>query len=164
MSGFTINRVVLIGRLTRDPEVRQLASGSSVCGLRIACNAARRDADGGYEDKPNFFDVSVFGAMVENVSRYTYKGSRVAIDGRLEWREWETADQQKRQAVSVIADKVLFLDGPGQRSESGRSQGGEASDPFGGEQGGESPDPFGGEEDAELVGVGAGTEDNDLVF
>jgi single-strand DNA-binding protein len=152
MSGFTINRVILVGRLTRDPELRQLASGSSVCGLRIACNAARRDAEGEYQAKSNFFDVSVFGAAVENVSRYTYKGSRVAIDGRLEWREWETTDQQKRQAVSVIADTVLFLDGPGQHSESGRRQGGESSD------------PFDGEEDAELVGVGAGAEDNDLVF
>jgi single-strand DNA-binding protein len=165
MSTFTINRVVLIGRLTRDPELRQLASGSSVCTLRIACNSTRRDAEGEYQDKPNFFDVSVFGVAAENVSRYISKGSRIAIDGRLEWREWETADQQKRQAVSVVADTVLFLDGPGQQSQSGRPQGGESSDPFGGEQGGESSDPFGGQEDSELVGVGAGApEDNDLIF
>jgi single-strand DNA-binding protein len=164
MSGFTINRVVLIGRLTRDPELRSLPSGSSLCNFRIACNATRRDAEGEYQDKPNFFDVSVFGVAAENVSRYTSKGSRVAIDGRLEWHEWETADQQKRQAVNVIADNVLFLDGSGEHSQSGRPQGGESSDPFGGEQGGETSDPFGGEEDLELVSVGAGAEDNDLVF
>jgi single-strand DNA-binding protein len=163
-STFTINRVVLVGRLTSDSELHSLPSGTSVCNIRIACNSARRDAEGEYHDKPNFFDVSVFGPAAENVSRYTSKGSRVAIDGRLDWREWETSDLQKRQAVSIIADTVLFLDGPGKRSESDQPRGGESSDPFGGEQGGESRDPFGGEEDPELVGVGAGVEDDDLIF
>jgi single-strand DNA-binding protein len=115
MSYFTINRVVLVGRLTRDPDLRALPSGTSVCDLRIACNSSRRDADGAYVERPNFFDVSVFGAPAESVSNYTRKGSRVAIDGRLEWREWETADQQRRQAVSVVADTVQFLDSPGDR-------------------------------------------------
>jgi single-strand DNA-binding protein len=117
MSSFSINRVTLVGRLTRDPEMRPLASGSSVCGLRIACNSVRRDADGEFQEKPNYFDVNVFGPAAENVNRYTCKGSRVAIDGRLEWREWETAEEQKRQAVSVVADTVLFLDSPGGRDE-----------------------------------------------
>jgi single-strand DNA-binding protein len=161
MSSFTINRVVLIGRLTKDPELRTLASGLGVCNLRIACNSTRRDNDGEYRDKPNYFDVSVFGAAAENVSRYTQKGSRVAIDGRLEWREWETSDQQKRQAVSVVADKVLFLDGPGERADGGRGDG-EPSNDFGSdlESAGESYDDAPGE----LVGVGAGAEDDDLVF
>jgi single-strand DNA-binding protein len=80
------------------------------------------------------FDVSVYGAPGESVCNYMRKGSRVGIDGRLEWREWETADQQKRQAVSVVADTVQFLDGPGDRPGAG-----------------------GGEDHAhELVGVGAG--------
>jgi single-strand DNA-binding protein len=113
MAYFSINRVVLVGRLTRDPELRALPSGTSVCGLRIACNSSKREADGAYVEKPNFFDVSVYGAAAESVSQYTRKGSRVAIDGRLEWREWETAEQQKRQAVSVVADTVQFLDSPG---------------------------------------------------
>jgi single-strand DNA-binding protein len=117
MSSFSINRVTLVGRLTRDPEMRPLASGSSVCGLRIACNSVRRDADGEFQEKPNYFDVDVFGPPAENVNRYTCKGSRVAIDGRLQWREWETAEEQKRQAVSVVADTVLFLDSPGGRDE-----------------------------------------------
>jgi single-strand DNA-binding protein len=161
MSSFTINRVVLIGRLTKDPELRALPAGLSVCNLRIACNSQRRDNDGEYRDKPNYFDVSVFGAAAENVSRYTHKGSRVAIDGRLEWREWETTDQQKRQAVSVVADTVLFLDGPGERTDGGRGDGGPSND-FGSEleSAGKSHD---GSPD-ELVGVGAGVEDDDLVF
>ena len=126
MSNFTINCVVLIGRLTKDPELRTLPSSLEVCHLRIACNSTRRDNDGEYREKPNYFDVSVFGASASSVKRYTSKGSRVAIDGRLEWREWETSKQQKRQAVSVVADTVLFLDGPDERV------GGEPNDGSGG--------------------------------
>ncbi|HEX7610075.1 MAG TPA: single-stranded DNA-binding protein [Solirubrobacteraceae bacterium] len=146
MAYFSINRVVLVGRLTRDPELRALASGSSVCGLRIACNSSRREGDGGYVEKPNFFDVSVYGAAADSVGRYTRKGSRVAIDGRLEWREWETAEQQKRQAVSVVADTVQFLDSPAAQGEHG---------PAGG-PGGEGDGELG---DGELVGAGSGGED-----
>ena len=112
MSYFSINRVVLVGRLTREPELRALASGTSVCSLRIAVNSMRKDANGEPVEKPNYFDVSVFGAAAESVSNYVRRGRRVGIDGRLEWREWETADQQKRQSVSIIADTVQFLDGP----------------------------------------------------
>ena len=114
---FDINRVVIVGRLTRDPELRALPSGSSVCSLRVACNAYRKDADGEPVERPNYFDVSVYGAPAETVSRYMHRGSRVGVDGRLEWREWETAEQQHRQAVSIVADSVEFLDGPGDERE-----------------------------------------------
>jgi single-strand DNA-binding protein len=107
---FSLNRVVIVGRLTRDPELRALPSGGSVCGLRIACNSRRRDGDGEWVDRPNFFDVSVFGAAAQVVADFTHRGSRVGVDGRLEWREWETPDQQRRQAVSIVADTVQFLD------------------------------------------------------
>jgi single-strand DNA-binding protein len=158
MSGFTINRVVLIGRLTKDPELRTLPSGSSVCSLRVACNASRKDGEGGYHEKPNYFDVSAFGGAAESVSRYTRKGSRVAIDGRLEWREWETSDQQKRQTVNVVADTVMFLDGSGERSGTDRPRDDEPSGGFGG--GAEENEGSAGE----LVGVGVGAEDDDLIF
>jgi single-strand DNA-binding protein len=110
MPHHSINRVVLVGRLTRDPELRATPSGTNVCSLRIACNAYRREADGSYAERPNFFDVSVFGGAAENVDRYTQRGSRVAVDGRLDWREWETADGQRRQAVGIVADHVEFLE------------------------------------------------------
>jgi single-strand DNA-binding protein len=113
MSSFTINRVVLVGRLTKSPELRTLPSGTRVCGLRIACNSVRRDAEGDFQDKANYFDVDVFGGQAESVKRYMDKGSRVGIDGRLEWREWEGPEKQKRQMVSVVADMVMFLDSPG---------------------------------------------------
>jgi single-strand DNA-binding protein len=148
MAYFSINRVVLVGRLTRDPELRALPSGTSVCSLRIACNSSRKDADGEFVERPNFFDVSVYGARGENVNQYMRRGSRVAIDGRLEWREWETAEQERRQAISVVADAVQFLDSPGERAQS------EVSDE-------ESAD---GVDGRELVGVGVGGEEDDLVF
>jgi single-strand DNA-binding protein len=116
MSSFQINRVVLVGRLTREAELRALPSGASVCSLRLACNSSRREPDGSYSERPNFFDVSVYGPAAENVARYTDRGHRVGIDGRLEWREWES-DGHKRQAVSIVADTVQFLEGPGERAE-----------------------------------------------
>jgi single-strand DNA-binding protein len=154
MSYFSINRVILIGRLTRDPELRALPSGASVCALRIACNSARRDAEGAYTERPNYFDVSVYGAHAESVSRYTERGSRVAIDGRLEWREWETAQQERRQAVSIVADTVQFLDNRGERSQLGGSSDALDGDDDGGEGAGT-------EQERELVGVGVGADDDD---
>jgi single-strand DNA-binding protein len=111
MAGTNINRVVMTGNLTRDPELRSTPGGSSVCKLRIACNTRRKNGQTGeWEEKPNFFDVTVWGAQGENCSRYLAKGRPVAIDGRLEWREWEQ-EGQKRQAVDIIADSVQFLGG-----------------------------------------------------
>jgi single-strand DNA-binding protein len=105
-----INRVVMTGNLTSDPELRSLPSGMSVCKLRIACNTRRKNnATGEWEDKPNYFDVTVWGAQGENCARFLSKGRPVALDGRLEWREWESQEGQKRQAVDIIADSVQFL-------------------------------------------------------
>jgi single-strand DNA-binding protein len=112
---YSINRVVLIARLTRDPELRALPSGVSVCHIRVACNSRHRDTDGELQERPNYFDVSAFASLGETVAQYMRKGSRVAIDGRLEWREWESADEKRRQAVSIVADSVQFLDSPGAR-------------------------------------------------
>src|SRR3954454_1689902 len=105
-----INRVVLVGNLTRDPEMKHLPSGTALCSLRIAVNTRRKDESGQWADKPNYFDVSVWGAQGENCAQYLAKGRPVAIDGRLEWREWEASDGAgKRQAVEIIADNVQFL-------------------------------------------------------
>ena len=87
-----INRVVLTGNLTRDPELKHLPSGTSLCSLRIAVNTRRKDESGQWTDKPNYFDISVWGAQGENCAQYLAKGRPVAIDGRLEWREWEATD------------------------------------------------------------------------
>lgn len=103
-----INRVVITGNLTADPELRSTPSGTPVCSLRIACNTRRKE-EGEWVDKPNYFNVTVWGGQGENAARYLSKGRPVAIDGRLEWREWETQEGDKRQAVDIIADSVQFL-------------------------------------------------------
>jgi single-strand DNA-binding protein len=105
-----INRVVLTGNLTADPELRSLPSGTSVCELRVACNSRRKDqSTGEWVDKPNYFNVKVWGAQGENAARYLSKGRPVALDGRLDWREWEAQDGTKRQTIDIIADSVQFL-------------------------------------------------------
>jgi single-strand DNA-binding protein len=109
MAATNINRVVLTGNLTRDPELRNLPSGMAVCSLRIACNTRRKDGSGNWVDKPNYFDVTVWGAQGENCAQYLSKGRPVAVDGRLEWREWEDQNGNKRQSVDIIADSVQFL-------------------------------------------------------
>jgi single-strand DNA-binding protein len=109
MAATNINRVVMTGNLTRDPELRSTPGGTSVCSLRIACNTRRKDGSGQWVDKPNYFDVTVWGAQGENCAQFLSKGRPVAIDGRLEWREWQDKDGNKRQSVDIIADSVQFL-------------------------------------------------------
>jgi single-strand DNA-binding protein len=113
MATSNINRVIITGNLTADPDLRSLPSGTSICKLRVAVNTRRKDnSTGEWVDKPNYFDVTVWGAQGENCARYLSKGRPVAIDGRLEWREWETQDGQKRQGIDIIADTVQFLSSP----------------------------------------------------
>ena len=110
MANTNVNRVVLTGKLTQDPELRYTQDGTVVCRLRVASNARRKDgASGQWVDKPNYFDVTVFGAQVENTARYLSTGRPVAIDGRLDWREWNAQDGTTHQAVQIIADTVQFL-------------------------------------------------------
>jgi single-strand DNA-binding protein len=108
-----LNRVTIIGRLTRDPELRHSRSGDAIASLRIAVNGRARDEGGQWVDKPNFFDVSVFGRQAETVANYMAKGRRIGIDGRLQWREWEAQDGTKRQSVDVVANDIFFLDNRG---------------------------------------------------
>lgn len=146
MSYASVNRVVLVGRLTRDPELHELPSGQSVCDLRIVCNGIRRDGDGEYRERPNYFDVAAFAGLGENVARYMHRGSLLAVDGRLEWREWENSEQQRRQAVRIVADNIQFLE---RRPADGQS----AAD---GELGEGAEAGVEGDGEPELVGAGAG--------
>jgi single-strand DNA-binding protein len=114
-----INRVTLVGRLTRDPELRHLPSGSPVLQLGLAVNGRQKDDAGNWTDKPNFFDVKVFGNQAEMLSQHLAKGRRVGIDGRLDWSSWEAQDGSKRSKVEVVAFQVQFLDS---RSDGEQSQ------------------------------------------
>jgi single-strand DNA-binding protein len=108
-----INRVTLVGRLTRDPELRHLPSGSPVLEMGLAVNGRQKDDTGNWVDKPNFFDVKIYGNQAEMLAQHLAKGRRIGVDGRLDWRSWET-DGQKRSKVDVVAFQIQFLDSRGE--------------------------------------------------
>ena len=121
MAASNINVVVITGNLTRDPELRSTPGGTSVCKLRVAVNSRRKEGQTGeWVDKPNYFDVTVWGAQGENCAQYLSKGRPVAVEGRLDWREWEDKEGGKRQNVEIIANSVQFL---GSRDGGGNGNG-----------------------------------------
>ena len=107
-----INRVVLTGNLTRDPELRSLPSGTSVGDLRIANNERYKDSNGEWTDRANYFSITVWGAQAENCARFLAKGRKIAVDGTLRYEEWENDQGAKRSAVKIVARSVEFLDAP----------------------------------------------------
>lgn len=120
MAASNINVVVITGNLTKDPDLRHTGGGTAVCELRVAVNSRRKEGND-WVDKPNYFDVVVWGAQGENCATYLSKGRPVAVEGRLDWREWEAKDGSgKRQAVQIIANSVQFL---GSRDSSGGGNG-----------------------------------------
>ena len=105
----SINKVVISGNLTRDPELRSTSSGVSVLGFGVAVNDRRRNQQTGeWEDYPNFIDCTMFGARADSVSRFLSKGSKVAIEGKLRWSQWER-DGQRRSKIEVIVDEIEFM-------------------------------------------------------
>ena len=105
----SINRVAISGNLTRDPELRATASGLPVLALAVAVNDRRKNqSTGEWEDYPNFIDCTMFGVRAESVSNFLSKGSKVAIEGKLRWSQWER-DGQKRSKIEVIVDEIEFL-------------------------------------------------------
>ncbi len=105
----SINRVVITGNLTRDAELRQTAGGTAVLGLGVAVNDRRRNPQTGeWEDVPNFIDCQLFGARAEGLARYLVKGTKVAIEGKLRFSQWER-DGQKRTKLEVIVDEIEFM-------------------------------------------------------
>jgi single-strand DNA-binding protein len=113
MAATNINRVIITGNLTRDPELRSTGGGLSVASLRIATNTRRKDsASGEWVDQPNYFSVTVFGRQGETAAQYLSKGRGVAIDGRLSWREYQDKEGNKRESVEIIAENVQFLSSP----------------------------------------------------
>ncbi len=114
-----LNRVTLVGRLTRDPELRHSGGGDAICSIRLAVSSRSRDETGNWGDRSNYFDVTVFGRQAETASTYLAKGRRIGVDGRLSWREWQAQDGTKRQSVEVIANDIFFLDSRGEGGEGG---------------------------------------------
>jgi len=105
----SINRVVLTGNLTRDPEIRRTQSGMAIMSFGIAVNDRRRNSQTGeWEDYANFIDCTMFGTRAESVANYISKGSRVGLEGKLRWSQWER-EGQKRSKLEVIVDEIEFL-------------------------------------------------------
>lgn len=105
----SINRVVITGNLTRDPEVRAAQSGACVMALSVAVNDRRRNSETGeWEDAPNFVDVTMFGNRAQALSTHLSKGDKVAVEGKLRWQQWER-DDEKRSKLDVVAEELEFL-------------------------------------------------------
>jgi single-strand DNA-binding protein len=152
LAASNINVVVITGNLTRDPELRSTGGGTPVCDLRVAVNSRRKDGSGQWVDKPNYFDVTVWGAQGENCANYLSKGRPVAVEGRLDWSEWEAKDGSgKRQAVRIVANSVQFL---GSRDGSG---GGDGNSSF-------SPSSDVPADSSDFAGATAGSGDDDIPF
>ncbi|CAN5680691.1 hypothetical protein BH23PAT2_BH23PAT2_09120 [soil metagenome] len=127
----SVNQVIMMGNLTRDPELRQTPTGRSVVNFSLALNSAYKDAGGEWQEKTDFIDVVAWTGLAERVAQYLSKGRRCLVQGRLQSRNWEQ-DGQKRTKVEVIANDVTFLDG-------GNRDGGSTNNDDGGGESDQSP-------------------------
>lgn len=112
-----VNKVILVGNLGKDPEVRYIQSGNAVCNLRLAVTERRKDGDN-WKDHTEWMDVVVWGKTAENVGQYCSKGKQLYVEGRIQTREYDDKDGNKRKATEVVASQVLFL---GRNPEKGAS-------------------------------------------
>ncbi|MCW1908013.1 MAG: single-stranded DNA-binding protein [Candidatus Saccharibacteria bacterium] len=108
----SFNQVILMGNLTRDPELRQIPSGQSVCSFSLALNRSYKGSDGQWQEATDFVDVVAWGPLGERIAQYVTKGRPVLVNGRLQSRSWEQ-DGQKRSKLEVVAQDVTFLGGRG---------------------------------------------------
>jgi len=108
----SFNQVVLMGNLTRDPELRTTPNGHSVCSFSLALNRSYKNASGDWQEATDYIDIVAWGTLGERVAQYLTKGRAALVSGRLQSRSWEQ-DGQKRSKVEVVAQDVTFLGGPG---------------------------------------------------
>jgi single-strand DNA-binding protein len=122
----SINCVCISGNLTRDPEMRSTGGGTAIMKMRMAVNDRRKNPQTGeWEDAPNYVDVTVFGQRAESLSRFLSKGSKIIVDGKLRWSEWDDKNTgEKRSKLEVVADDIDFASG---RGEGGGSYAGPSS-------------------------------------
>lgn len=137
------NRVILMGNLTRDVELRNLQSGNAVADMGLAVNERFKNRQGEWEDKTNFVDCTLWGRTAEVASEYLSKGSPVHIEGRLSYEQWES-DGQKRSKLKVTVDKLTLIGGKKDNYDS-------------------SPAPQSGRREADAVAAGA-VDDDDVPF
>ena len=117
----SINKVVITGNLTREPELKRTASGVAILNLGVAVNDRRKDPKSGeWSDYANFIDCVMFGTRAESISNYLHKGIKVAIDGKLRWSQWEK-EGQKRSKVEVTVDDIEILTPKGEQPHNGQA-------------------------------------------
>lgn len=143
----SFNQVILMGNLTRDPELRQTPNGQNVCSFSLALNRSYKAADGNWQEATDYIDVVAWGPLGERVAQYLSKGRPCLVNGRLQSRQWES-DGQKRTKVEVNAQDVTFLGGAGEGGGSnGGSQGGSSN-------GGGKPAPSKKQDDVVIEDIG----------
>lgn len=122
----TVNKVILVGRLGRDPEMRTTNSGLAIANIRLATTERRKDQDGNWGEHTEWHTVVAFGKTAESASRFLTKGRQVYVEGRLRTRKWQDKDGRDRYSTEVTCDTLQFLgsksDGDGQSQSSGQSQ------------------------------------------
>ena len=135
----TVNKVILIGNLGQDPELRNTKSGTAVINLRIATNERRRNAEGQWDNHTEWHSVVAFGKTAENINRFMKKGRQLYIEGRLQTRKWQDKEGNERYSTEVVADNVRFLSnrgGDGDEGSGGSYGSGKSSGSGGGSYGG----------------------------
>ncbi|KJJ83736.1 Single-strand DNA-binding [Candidatus Omnitrophus magneticus] len=120
----SLNKVIIMGNLTRDPEIRYVPSGTAVTSFTVAVNRVYKDKSGEKKEDPSFIRVVVWGKMAEVCGEYLTKGRMVLVEGRLQSRSWETADKQKRSIIEVVAENVQFMGSKDRKDDSQGSTGG----------------------------------------
>lgn len=105
-----LNRAMIIGNVTRDPELRTTTTGQNVCSFGIATNQQWTDAQGAKQQRAEYHNIVAWGKLAEICGQYLGKGRKVYVEGRLQTREWETPDAQKRQRTEIVADNMIILD------------------------------------------------------
>ena len=153
----SLNRVILLGRLGRDPEVRYAQSGTTVATLNMATDERRPDGNGGWKNETEWHRVVLFGKQADLAKQYLTKGREVLIEGSLRTRQWQDKEGQKRFTTEVVAQNMRFVGG---RGGAGGGQGGAPGSGFEG-RGDEQPAPVGGDDIAEF---GGGGDDSDIPF
>lgn len=135
-----LNRVLLIGRLTRDPGLRYTPSGTPVSDLGLAVNRNYTAQDGTRKEETCFLDIVVWGRQAENCHKFLSKGRQIFVEGRLKMDTWENKEGQRRSKIQVVADTIQFLDGPSSKSSGDSDSGGYSGGPSsGGEEDDEIP-------------------------
>jgi single-strand DNA-binding protein len=151
----SLNRVILLGRLGRDPEVRYAQSGTTVATLNLATDERRPDGSGGWKNETEWHRVVLFGKQADLAKQYLTKGREVLIEGSLRTRQWQDKDGQKRWTTEVVGQNMRFVGG---RAGGGAGPGQSFERPE------EQAAPVGGDDFSEFAGGGGANDDSDIPF